>query len=336
MAAWDQPISLPPQRDYSGFLRDAISSVGDPIVANREAATRKALADRDYARQLQEDELAKEAFGFRKSQAELGQSNEDRDYALRLRQYEHPNTASGVPTGYRATDSGMEPMPGGPADPATIRAQAEARAGGTGTGRIKPLPATTVKALGDAGSAVADVGRVNSGFKDEFAGWGSQTVGDIANFAGRNLGVGNTEAAEWWQDYQAQKNIRRHALFGSALTKTESASFDKADVNPGMTPDAIKTNLARQEMIAKRAASKLAKAYVAQGYSPEVVEGALGVSLEDLGLAAPGGGGGGVSREEVQGIVDEAMQQIQEGADPEAVKAKLLELGIDLDAMVTR
>jgi hypothetical protein len=107
-------------------------------------------------------------------------------------------------------------------------------------------------------------------------------VGELQNTIGRNVGGGYGEQAQWWQDYQTQKNTVRHALFGSALTATEKAEFDKAAITPGMSDETVSKNLQRQKMIAQRAARKLAAAYAKSGYSSEAIEAAVGVPMSEL------------------------------------------------------
>jgi hypothetical protein len=189
--------------------------------------------------------------------------------------------AADPPSGYRFTQDGkgLEFIPGGPADPAKK------------TATTRPLPHNAVKDIAAAGAAYGDYQRLVGGFRDEFGGYRLQALGDLANVAGRNLPGATDERqrqAEWWADYQPKKNQVRNDLFGSALTATEKAEFEKADINPGMTPKAIKANLDRQAAAATRAAKKLADFYIKSGRSPDEIEAALGVPLEELGVA-PGG-----------------------------------------------
>lgn len=67
----------------------------------------------------------------------------------------------------------------------------------------------------------------------------------------------DSEAANWWTDYQGYKNQVRNELFGSALTDTEAREFDKANINPGMSAAQIKKNLARQQEISVAAYERL-------------------------------------------------------------------------------
>ena len=199
------------------------------------------------------------------------------------------NTAN-IPNGYqlRPDGGGLTFIPGGPADPSVVSNLAGVRGQGGGN---RPLPAMTIKDLGARGQAVDDLNRLTGGFKDEYGGYSAGFLGDTANTLGRNLGVGLGDQANWWQDYQTRKNVTRNQLFGSALTAQEKAEFDKADINPGMTPTAIRENLARQQNAVTNAARKMATALAKQGYQRDAIEAALGMSLDDIGMAPTGGNG---------------------------------------------
>jgi hypothetical protein len=146
----------------------------------------------------------------------------------------------------------------------------------------RALPPAAIKELGEKGESVTTFKRLLTGFKDGFAGKGTAFIGNAENLIGRNIGAGRGDQADWWQDYQMQKNLIRNKLFGSALTATESAEFEKAAINPGMTPDIIRKNLNRQKSIAARAAVKLSGAYKKGGYSDDQITEALGVDPADL------------------------------------------------------
>lgn len=157
----------------------------------------------------------------------------------------------------------------------------------------RPLPQNAINALTEAGSTYEDFRRLSGSFDDGYGGFISDTAGNAANWSGRNLpGTGFAESAQWWQDYQNQKNIVRNKLFGSALTATEKGEFDKANITPGMQPTTIRANLQLQHDAALRAAKKLAQVQVLQGYSPDVIEAAIGLPLGDIGVDVPDTGGG--------------------------------------------
>jgi len=150
------------------------------------------------------------------------------------------------------------------------------------SGSNKPLPSPAVKSLTEAGSTYADFDRLVTTFKPEYAGKTIGVIGEAQNAIGRNVGAGYGEQAQWWQDYQMQKNEIRNRLFGSALTATEKAEFDKAAITPGMTKETVEANLGRQRLLAQRAARKLAQVYRKSGYSEEAIEAAVGVPLSTL------------------------------------------------------
>lgn len=154
----------------------------------------------------------------------------------------------------------------------------------------KPLPQNAVDKIGAAGSAYGDFARLKGEFKDEYGGWGSAMAGDLANTLARNVPLATDDArarADWWSDYQNQRNAKRHTLFGSALTATEKGEWEKSDINPGMDPRAIKKNLERQHAAATKAAQKIAGYHLRTGRDPDEIEAALGVPLDELGLKVP-------------------------------------------------
>lgn len=137
--------------------------------------------------------------------------------------------------------------------------------------------------LSQIGATAAQMDRLVSGFKPGYGGGmaGTHLGGETANMLGRTFGD-STGRAQWWQDYQDWKNLARHTLFGAALTKTEAPQFDRAAVTPNMNEEEIQKNLKRQMDLANVAARKLAKGYTGAGYDKDAVEGALGMSLEDI------------------------------------------------------
>jgi hypothetical protein len=114
------------------------------------------------------------------------------------------------------------------------------------------------------------------------------------------------EAATFWQGYDRFKNVVRNDLFGSALTATEQAAFEKADINPGMNPKSIRENLKIQQGLAETALKRKAAALVSEGYRPESISAAYGVKLEDLGVSTQRSGAAAAPKA-AQG------QQFQEG-----------------------
>lgn len=165
----------------------------------------------------------------------------------------------------------------------------------------RPLPSAAVNSLADAGARLDTLDRLTTTFQDDYG--GSPFLGAAENVVGRMFGGRAGAQSQWWQDYQSYVNEVRHGLFGAALTPSEQREFDRANVNPGMAPSQIRSNLARQKLIAERAASRRANAYKAQGYSgvDEAVgrefQGATGQSFVTQGAQLP----------------EEARRQLREG-----------------------
>ncbi|WP_316234233.1 hypothetical protein [Bradyrhizobium sp. SZCCHNR1098] len=143
-------------------------------------------------------------------------------------------------------------------------------------GKEKPLPASLLKDLGEKATSANQLRALETGFKPDYAGSGSATIGDVKNWAARQFNIGNTDAADWWQSYQGYQNKVRHELFGSALTATEAAQWERQSINPGMAPDRIKANLARQREIVEGALRRRADSLKKQGYSAEGIDAEVG------------------------------------------------------------
>lgn len=186
--------------------------------------------------------------------------------------------------------AGAQPLPAATEEQRTRMAEAEAKA----RAAAQPPPRLTGgdrKELSELGAVASTFKNLTGGFDDSFAGYKSDVAGDFALQLGRKVPgapfAASPEATNWWQTYQEQKNLVRNKLFGSALTVTERNEFDKAQITPGMAPKIIRKNLARQEEVAMKAASKIANSMLAEGARPEAVEAALGFKLNELDVKAP-------------------------------------------------
>lgn len=142
----------------------------------------------------------------------------------------------------------------------------------------KAMSQSTISSMLSAGSQYGAFDRLFNSFNESFGGYKSETIGDLNNFLGRTFGD-DSGGAQWWQDYQGIKNITRNELFGAALTATEKAEFDKAQVNPGMAPKEIRKNLSRQRDIAMSGMRRLGRTWAKQGYSPEAINEAIGYDV---------------------------------------------------------
>ena len=152
-------------------------------------------------------------------------------------------------------------------DARTGQSIGEAPPKGSGDGpNGKSLPPNVITKIAETSNTYDEFSGLLDGFKDTYGGYKVRAAGDIANAWKRNVG-GDDGQADWWQRYQMQQNEVRNRLFGSALTATEKSEFDKAMINPGMTPESIKTNLGRQLETMKKAEAKIYKAYLSGGFS---------------------------------------------------------------------
>lgn len=154
----------------------------------------------------------------------------------------------------------------------------------------RTLGAKMVNDLVKVGTNLENLDRINNTFQDGYG--GNYIMGDAENTA-RRISGDSTGQAQWWQDYQSYVNQVRNDLFGASLTPTEKSEFEKAIVTPRMAPSEIKKNIERQREISTRAAQRQSQAYEALGFDKQAIDGALGMSSEELGsratpLATPG------------------------------------------------
>lgn len=145
------------------------------------------------------------------------------------------------------------------------------------------LSVSDITKLSEEGGKLQQIQSFQQNFKPEFGGWKSNSIGDLVNLAGRNLpeavaGKNAAASAEWWQNYDRYKNMVRHELFGSALTKGESEAFMKADIGPGMTPEQIQKNLATQRRVVESAIRRKGKGLIGSTYDKNAIASAYGVS----------------------------------------------------------
>lgn len=135
----------------------------------------------------------------------------------------------------------------------------------------KNLSASEVRKLSDRGGVAVSFSELVGSFKPEYGGQGMESVASAQNILGKYqpLGMGEKYAdqSNWWQNYNDQKNLVRHTLFGSALTKPEQEAFDRANIKEGMSSDEISRRLSQQHRAAVRAYNKLKASYGQAGYN---------------------------------------------------------------------
>lgn len=155
-----------------------------------------------------------------------------------------------------SAQGGWQPVPGSVVDPGDKR---------------RNLSVSDLEKLSDEATKFRAIERYSTGFKDDYAGDIIDAVGDAKNWSGRNNPLasrGSKDRSAWWQDYSQYRNAVRHDLFGSALTAPEKAAFLESDITPGMQPDMIRRNLARQQDIVTNALKRKGGALI-EGGSPK-------------------------------------------------------------------
>ena len=152
----------------------------------------------------------------------------------------------------------------------------------------KTMSVAEITKLAAKDSLASDFGELFNGFKDEFGGSGSDTIGEIQNVLGKKqplgIGKGYADRSNWWQNYNEKKNEIRHQLFGSALTKNEQEAFDKANITEGMATSEIRRRLGQQHAAATRAYNKILRNAREGGWNTSQFQ-----EREEVGKAVPGG-----------------------------------------------
>jgi hypothetical protein len=144
---------------------------------------------------------------------------------------------------------------------------------------VKPLPEAERKVLLDTAGRLDQVSEQVNTFKPDYAGFTNAAVGDLANTAARNLPASKlaTDRANWWSDYQRYKLAVRQGISGQSLTASEMSEFDKADINPGMTPEVVKRNLEHQASVLRTSHERRVASLAADKYSPDAIRAASGL-----------------------------------------------------------
>lgn len=135
----------------------------------------------------------------------------------------------------------------------------------------KPLSSTQQKQVADLAGAVGQYQDLYNRIKPEYFGAGpaakfaAMPLGGIAEGLGMKIPQSDKDMADWHQQFKALDNPERHALFGSALTKTENASYKQTTISPTSTYDQAKTLIARRMALEKLAIDRIQK--IGQGWT---------------------------------------------------------------------
>lgn len=242
------------------------------------------LGDAQALREYNQSRDARD-FSFRQQESARAQQNSDRGFGLQQRQLDVTLQGQRVPPGYRpGPDGGLAAIPGGPQDPAVIARTTDARA------KPREFNVTDVTKLSEEGAKANQISTFADTFEPRFGGYRTEGIGNAATWLGRNVpelaSRDTAEAARWWQGYDRYKNVIRNDLFGAALTATEKAAFERADINAGMDPATIKNNLKIQKQIALNGLKRKANALISSGYDPGAIAAAYGLDLKEIGVTA--------------------------------------------------
>jgi len=203
--------------------------------------------------------------GFQQQQFSAQQSNADRAYGLQ----ERALSAKPVPTGYQQTSNGLAPIPGGPADPDVIRAQAAAKGAsrvgsGANGGRIS---STTEKAILEADQGIQEGQSVISNLDQAltlndkaYSGFGSTVVPwvdrNLGPLGGDKLGITDSARGAATTDFnnligtQALGSLK--AIFGAAPTEGERKILLELQASVDKSPAERKTLIERARDLAQK------------------------------------------------------------------------------------
>lgn len=252
------------------------------------------LADRDTSRQQWQQQfgLQQQQFSRQNQNDERAARQQDRSFRIQEEQLKiaQNRADTSTPDG-RARVAGQYGL-----QPGTAEHKQYILTGKVPEEKPRNLSVGDIGKLTEEGTKFQSVSGFGNTFRDNFAGYGNSMIGGAAMLAGRTLPnavlpQGTEDAAKWWQEYDRYKNVIRNDLFGSALTATEKAAFEAADITPAMKPEIIKTNLAKQKGLIEAGLKRKAAAMVQSGYSADAVTSAFGMSPEQLGIAGMGKAG---------------------------------------------
>lgn len=148
-----------------------------------------------------------------------------------------------------------------------------------------PMSEKASDRLFNSGETYRTMVNLSNSFKPGYGGFKSKKIGELNIEAKKRFS--NTKdaiaAVQWWQTFKKREIEIRKQLFGSALTATEKASWEKITIHPGMTDAQIQGALSRRKQIELRALRKLTKRALAnpRGSRAEV-KGILGDTFNDV------------------------------------------------------
>ena len=170
-----------------------------------------------------------------------------------------------------ATGGGVKPPAGylwSEPDDATGARTLVAIKGGPADTESKILPASVVKTLTEARDQAQTMDRLASSFDKAYGSKGVLGIGSGLSMTAKGVLGSDQKSVAWWKDYgKAVQLIERHALFGAALTPTEQAAWKQADIDPGIHPDVITTNLSTRKALTEKMVEYAREDQVSAGHN---------------------------------------------------------------------
>jgi hypothetical protein len=131
----------------------------------------------------------------------------------------------------------------------------------------RPLTPTVAEPITNGVTGLVDFERLLGRFQDTFSGPGSAWENRFQSV----LGTGTEGQRQWWADMASMDNQLRNALFGASLTEGEKSAWEATTVNPNMTPQEVRRNLADRREIARSALGRVARQRAAMGYDRDAI-----------------------------------------------------------------
>jgi len=131
-----------------------------------------------------------------------------------------------------------------------------------------------------AASSAAGWDTLVGNYDDSYAGFTVPGTSAVAMEAGKRLGGEYQAMAEYWSDYQRQKNVIRNLQFGSQLTVPEMREFEKTQAGPQYDSGFNKNIIKREAKLAKSIAKQYYDYYKSKGLGNAAIKSALGPAYD--------------------------------------------------------
>lgn len=129
--------------------------------------------------------------------------------------------------------------------------KANAAAGG------KPLTDKQRKEMAEAGESLYKIQSLVDDFQDDYVGAKAATMNLLSPYGeiipGFKADESDVKRIDWWKRWNEVSNVERHALFGSALTKTEMEAWKRQTITDTTDVNVVKAALQRRLDLAQRA-----------------------------------------------------------------------------------